>query len=162
MAEVGPNIMRSRPRADNLERSARFSAPNPAYIGMTPHAARSTTPTSPPGPKQAPTFLTVEEAAAVLRIGRTAAYALSRQWRATGGSEGLPVVRVGRLLRVPVHELERIAGGAIDHAEPIPADLPAVEPEPPRTMAQPEPQPATRRSTRKPDQAQATLFPEAS
>jgi len=72
-------------------------------MGMTPRAVPSTPPTEPP-----PAFLTVEEAAAVLRIGRTAAYALTRQWRATGGAEGLPVVRFGRLLRVPVHELEKL------------------------------------------------------
>ncbi len=38
-----------------------------------------------------PQTLTVEEAARVLRIGRTAAYALAREWRATNGASGLPV-----------------------------------------------------------------------
>lgn len=46
-------------------------------------------------------FLTVEEAAALLRIGRTSAYALAREWRETGGQKGLPVVKLGRQLRVP-------------------------------------------------------------
>lgn len=50
----------------------------------------------------------------MLRIGRTAAYALTAQWLATEGRLGLPVVRVGRLLRVPLHELERLAGGPIE------------------------------------------------
>lgn len=59
-------------------------------------------------------FLTVEEAAAVLRIGRTAAYEATRRFRATGGAEGLPVFKVGGTLRVPRHKLEEIAGGAID------------------------------------------------
>jgi excisionase family DNA binding protein len=56
-----------------------------------------------------PEFLTVEEAAEVLRIGRTAAYLLTRRWRDSGGQEGLPVERLGRLLRVPRAALERIA-----------------------------------------------------
>lgn len=52
--------------------------------------------------------LTVEEAAKVLRIGREAAYDLARQWRVTGGREGLPVVRFGRSLRVPRAALLRL------------------------------------------------------
>jgi Helix-turn-helix domain len=60
-----------------------------------------------------PDFFTVEEAARVLRIGRTAAYALARTWRNTDGREGLPVVPVGRLLRVPRAALERMAGRPI-------------------------------------------------
>jgi hypothetical protein len=48
-----------------------------------------------------PEFLTVEEAAVVLRISRTSAYLLTQRWRFTRGQEGLPVKRLGRLLRVP-------------------------------------------------------------
>lgn len=55
-----------------------------------------------------PEFLTVEEAAALLRIGRTSAYALAREWRETGGTKGLPVVELGRQLRVPRAALERM------------------------------------------------------
>jgi hypothetical protein len=62
---------------------------------------------------QPPDFLTVEEAARVLRIGRTAAYALARSWRDTEGQQGIPVVEFGRLLRVPRRALEEIAGGSI-------------------------------------------------
>jgi len=58
-------------------------------------------------------FLTVEEAARVLRIGRTAAYALARTWRETDGREGLPVVAFGRLLRVPRAALEAMSGAPI-------------------------------------------------
>ncbi len=52
-----------------------------------------------------PDFLTVEEAARVLRIGRTAAYQQAHLWLATG-SQGLPVIRVGGSLRVPRAQAE--------------------------------------------------------
>ncbi|KAA0233126.1 MAG: DNA-binding protein [Actinobacteria bacterium] len=48
-----------------------------------------------------PDFLTVEETAAVLRIGRTSAYAEIRRWERTGGAAGIPSVRFGRSVRVP-------------------------------------------------------------
>ena len=56
-----------------------------------------------------PDFLTVEEAAAVLRIGRTSAYLLCQRWRFTNGEAGLPVVRIGRQLRVPRSAIQRMA-----------------------------------------------------
>lgn len=56
-----------------------------------------------------PRFLTVEEAAAILRIGRTSAYELARRYVATEGREGLPVVRLGRSLRVPELAIYRMA-----------------------------------------------------
>jgi hypothetical protein len=58
--------------------------------------------------EELPEVLTVEEAAAVLRIGRTAAYELCRQWRLTGGRAGLPVLAFGRTLRVPKAALVRM------------------------------------------------------
>ncbi len=48
-----------------------------------------------------PDFLRVEEAARILRISRTTAYREARTWLATNGAAGLPVIRLGRILRVP-------------------------------------------------------------
>ena len=58
--------------------------------------------------EELPEVLTVEEAAALLRIGRTAAYELCRQWRLTGGRAGLPVLAFGRTLRVPKAAIVRM------------------------------------------------------
>lgn len=59
--------------------------------------------------------LTIEEAAAMLRIGRNAAYALARRWRDTGGAEGIPCVELGRTIRVPRQALLHML-----HATPNP------------------------------------------
>jgi hypothetical protein len=61
-----------------------------------------------------PDFLTVEEAARVLRIGRTAAYLAAKRYRETNGADGLPVVAIRGSLRVPRRLLEAMAGGPID------------------------------------------------
>lgn len=58
----------------------------------------------------APDFLTMDETAAILRIGRNQVYELARVWRATDGERGVPVVEFGRLLRVPKAALLRLAG----------------------------------------------------
>jgi excisionase family DNA binding protein len=76
--------------------------------------------------KEPSALLTVEEAARVLRIGRTAAYELARRDLATDGGEGLRVVRVGRLLRVPRAALEDLIGGPFT----IPANSPTLAPAP--------------------------------
>jgi hypothetical protein len=44
--------------------------------------------------EELPLVLSVEEAARLLRIGRSAAYEQARIFRATGGREGLPVVAI--------------------------------------------------------------------
>jgi Helix-turn-helix domain len=80
---------------------------------------RSSTSTVPPD------LFTVEEAARVLRIGRTSAYELVRRYLATGGAEGVPALRVGHLLRVPRHGLEVLLGGPITW--PIADDADVVE-----------------------------------
>ena len=52
-----------------------------------------------------PLFITVLEAATLLGISRTTAYEMARRYLATGGREGLPVVRLDkRLMRVPWRE----------------------------------------------------------
>jgi len=63
--------------------------------------------------KELPDLLTVEEAARLLRVGRTKAYAMAREWRATSGRSGLPVVDIGHILRVPRHALEELVGGEL-------------------------------------------------
>lgn len=57
--------------------------------------------------------LTIDEAAAILRISRNAAYAAARQWRASGGERGLPCIELGRTLRVPRADLDRLLGNVI-------------------------------------------------
>lgn len=79
-----------------------------------------------------PDFLSIREAAAVLRIGKTCAYELAHQYVHTAGGAGLKVVRVGRQLRVPRTVLEEMLGDTItwpiqshavaeDDTEPKPA-----------------------------------------
>jgi excisionase family DNA binding protein len=58
-------------------------------------------------------FLRVEDAARLLRISRTSAYALARQWFHSGGANGLPAVRIGRSIRIPAVALDRLTD--IDH-----------------------------------------------
>lgn len=67
-----------------------------------------------------PDFLTIEEAARVLRVGRTTAYGLAALFETSGGTDGLPVVRVGRLMRVPRARLEALAGAPL--SEPAAAE----------------------------------------
>ncbi len=113
-----------------------------------------------------PALVTVEEAAAALRIGRTKAYAMAREWRATGGRSGLPVVDFGHVLRVPLCQLEALIGSPVteddlDRArrqvaknESSPATLKA-EPSPPTP---PTPTTASRRTRRSPYRDQLDLF----
>ncbi len=48
-----------------------------------------------------PLLLTVEEAGELLRAGRSLAYELAHRYELSDGRTGLPVIRVGALLRVP-------------------------------------------------------------
>jgi hypothetical protein len=45
--------------------------------------------------------LLIDEAARMLRIGRSLAYQLAGEYQASGGLSGLPVIRIGGCLRVP-------------------------------------------------------------
>lgn len=74
-----------------------------------------------------PDLLTVEEAAEVLRIGRTKAYDLAKEWRATDGASGLPVVDLGNVLRVSRHALELIVGAPLSRPAPPDAPQPVVD-----------------------------------
>ena len=55
-----------------------------------------------------PTFLTVEQAAERLGVSRNTAYLATQRYRRTGGREGLPVIKIGGCLRVPVAVIERM------------------------------------------------------
>lgn len=54
-----------------------------------------------------PRFLTVEQAAELLQLGRSKAYALTVEWERTGGRSGIPFVWVGSQKRVPLDTLLR-------------------------------------------------------
>ena len=58
---------------------------------------------------ECPELLTVTEAASVLRVSRTTAYAEAKRFLLTG--EGLPVIRVGHSLRAPRERLRRLIEG---------------------------------------------------
>ncbi|MGH3907411.1 MAG: hypothetical protein ACRDTE_25030 [Pseudonocardiaceae bacterium] len=56
-----------------------------------------------------PPFLRVEQAQELTQLGRSQLYEQTRLWRASGGKEGIPVVRFGRCLRIPTAALLRLA-----------------------------------------------------
>jgi excisionase family DNA binding protein len=77
-----------------------------------------------------PALLTVEEAAVLLRVGRTKAYAMTQEWRASGARSGLPVVDFGNVLRVPRQALEELLGVDLTTVGEVQAQVaraPAVE-----------------------------------
>ena len=59
-------------------------------------------------PDISPSFLKVEEAARILRISRSAAYEQANAYLATNGATGLPVIRLGRSIRVPAAAIEAL------------------------------------------------------
>ena len=100
----------------------------------------------------APDWLTVEEYAAVYGIGRQTAYARVRLYVSSGGREGMPCERHGKLYRISRFEIERRLGGPITW--PIPGYHP--DPEAPAPAA---PRQTRARRKRKPDDpGQPQLF----
>jgi hypothetical protein len=103
-----------------------------------------------------PVLLTVEEAGVLLRIGRTKAYAMAREWRETDGRSGLPVVDLGHVLRVPRRALEELIGAELAYfdspgrIEEIREAVPPAEPPKPRTSEPAEERPAQRSPTTRP------------
>ncbi len=76
-----------------------------------------------------PKVLTVTEAADLLRIGRSTAYEAANRYLA-GDPDGLPVIRIGRCLRVPVKLIAELIEDAdalyeTDRTELQPIDDPA-------------------------------------
>jgi excisionase family DNA binding protein len=61
-----------------------------------------------------PDFLTVGEAAAILRIGRSTVYLLARQYIDSGGKRGLPARRIGHQLRILRSGIEAWTRGHLD------------------------------------------------
>jgi excisionase family DNA binding protein len=66
-----------------------------------------------------PDLLTVMEAAAVLRVGRTTAYELAHPFLATNGMAGLPTRRIGGQLRIPRPLFEAWLGTPITVWPPV-------------------------------------------
>ena len=54
-----------------------------------------------------PPFMTVEQAAKALQLGRSKTYELTVEWERTGGRQGLPFVWCGSQKRVPRDALVR-------------------------------------------------------
>lgn len=48
-----------------------------------------------------PPFMTVEQAAKALQLGRSKTYELTVEWERSGGRTGLPFVRFGHQKRIP-------------------------------------------------------------
>ena len=97
-----------------------------------------------------PDFFTVEEVAAILRLGRTSAYREARKYFATGGREGMCAHRFGKQIRVPRCYIEQRLGGPITWPiltddTPVASAVASITPAPSAKRA-------TRRATRPPDQ----------
>ena len=113
-------------------------------------------------------LLTVEEAGVLLRIGRTKAYAMAREWRETDGRSGLPVIDLGHVLRVPRRALEELIGAElteIDNPNRVEETKQAVEPSEPPIRRTSEPtkgtptqsSPTTQRTRRRQQRAKNQL-----
>ena len=80
-----------------------------------------------------PIMLTVKDAASVLRIGRSKAYEMTTLYASSGGTQGLPCLRLGDLLRIPKAALhEYVTTGHIVQLIPHRDDNAAVSRKPAR------------------------------
>lgn len=69
-----------------------------------------------------PDILTIHEVAEFMRISPAVAYEMARQYRVTGGREGLPVFMAGaRMMRVSKIELAKFVVGEIGRGDSDPA-----------------------------------------
>lgn len=60
--------------------------------------------------EEPPPLLTIEEAARLLTVGRSRAYTMAREYLCSGGTVGMPVIRLGpATLRVPRWALIELA-----------------------------------------------------
>ena len=95
-----------------------------------------------------PDFLTIDEARAVLNIGRTMAYREAAIYIATGGAEGvIPAIELKpKVLRVSRIALEELLGGPLTWPPPkrVLEKVTVIEPE----MARPEKRTRPYRTTR--------------
>lgn len=60
-----------------------------------------------------PPFMTIEQAAKVLQLGRSKTYELSVEWERSGGASGLPFVRIGHQKRIPRAVLQRFVDATL-------------------------------------------------
>ncbi|MBO0748447.1 MAG: helix-turn-helix domain-containing protein, partial [Acidimicrobiaceae bacterium] len=60
-----------------------------------------------------PPFMTIDQAAKVLQLGRSKAYQLSVEWERTGGESGLPFLWFGHQKRIPRAALERFVARSL-------------------------------------------------
>jgi len=87
--------------------------------------------------------ISVEQMADVVGIGRQSAYAQCRLYLVTGGAEGVPCHRIGRLIRIYRAELERWLGFPIEVPAPVEATT-----DPTPTVTRPAPTSAPESRTR--------------
>lgn len=110
--QLGPRFSGPRPRpAAAKEPTPGTSIPSSPVVNPI-HSGRSAAadPAPPTSLDALPLMLTIDDAAAVLRISRTTAYKLVQLHRTTGGRAGLPHVRLGSRLVVRRVDLARIVG----------------------------------------------------
>ena len=61
-----------------------------------------------------PRFLTVEQAAKVLQLGRSKTYELTVEWERTDARSGIPFVWFGNQKRIPLEALMRWVDAQLD------------------------------------------------